>query len=85
VIKHSMFFVLAIVFVSSIQAENWPQWRGPNFNGTTDETNLPTEFSQTDNVVWSADLQGPGASTPVVWDDRVFISGVDSSKETWLA
>ncbi len=84
-IKRSTIFMLLFVLVSSARAENWPQWRGPNFNGTTDETNLPTEFGQTDNVVWSADLPGPGASTPVVWDDRVFISGVDSPKATLQA
>jgi outer membrane protein assembly factor BamB len=61
---------------SSLQAGNWPNWRGPNFNGTAaaDEKNLPTKFSPTEGVSWAADLPGPAASTPVIWNDTVFVS-----------
>lgn len=58
-------------------ASDWPQWRGPFFNGSTDETNLPTFFSKTSNVLWAVELPGPAAATPVVWRDRVFISSTD--------
>ena len=49
--------------------ENWAQWRGPNFNGSTSEKNLPATFSRTENVVWSAPMPGPSGATPVVWGD----------------
>ena len=42
------------------RAENWPQWRGPFFNGSTTETNLPEKFSPTENVVWTADVPAAG-------------------------
>ena len=65
-------------------AENWPQWRGPFFNGSTTETNLPEKFSPTENVVWTADVPAAGGATPIVWDDRVFVSAQEAgSNELW--
>jgi hypothetical protein len=39
-----------------LAAQNWPQWRGPNLNGTTDETGLPTVWSATENVAWTLEV-----------------------------
>src|SRR5262252_9593246 len=64
---------------------NWPQWRGPNFDGSTDAANLPSSFSKTGNVAWAADLPGPSAATPAVWGDRVFVSSVDSAASSVVA
>jgi len=66
-------------------AENWPNWRGPNFNGSTTEKNLPAKFSSTENVAWSVSMPGPSASTPVVWQDRVFVSSGDKTEQTLVA
>ncbi len=79
------FLAFVLAGVSLAQAGNWAQWRGPNFDGSTDEVNLPTDWSQTENVAWSIDLSGPAASTPIVWEDRVFLSGVDSANDTLQA
>ena len=62
--------VLALV-VSTAHAENWLQWRGPSFNGSTTETNVPTNL---DKLLWSVETPGIGAGTPVVFNDRLFIS-----------
>jgi len=65
-------------------AEDWPQWRGPFFNGSTTETGLPTEWSTTQNVAWVADLGGVGGSTPVVCGDYVFASAQHpGTKKLW--
>jgi outer membrane protein assembly factor BamB len=64
---------------------DWPNWRGPSFNGSTTETGLPTTFSKTESVQWVADLPGPSASTPAVWGDKVFVSTVDESTKTLWA
>lgn len=69
---------------STIFAENWANWRGPNLNGSSNETGLPTKFSKTENVKWKIDLPGEGASTPVIWDDHVFITSA-RGKESSLA
>ena len=68
-----------------LRAENWAQWRGPFFNGSTTEKGLPDTFSKTENVRWVAGLPGPSAATPVVWNDRVFVSSVDQQAGTLQA
>lgn len=59
-------------------AENWPHWRGPNLDGTSSETGLPTEWHAaedgTKNVRWRVDLPGPAGSSPIVWDDTVYLT-----------
>lgn len=62
----------------SSPAENWPQWRGPFFNGSTTEKNLPSTWSKTENVRWVTPLPGPSHATPIVWDDNIFISSPDA-------
>jgi outer membrane protein assembly factor BamB len=66
-------------------AADWPQWRGPAFNGSTAETGLPEKFSRTENVLWATPLPGPSGATPVVWGDRVFVSSVDEKTNRLLA
>lgn len=83
--KFRFFLLLVLVVASAAQAGNWPHWRGPYFNGSTDETSLPSEWTTTDGVAWSAELPGSSAGTPIVWQDRIFLSGVDASRDTLLA
>ena len=77
---------LVLVFAASgglaPAGENWPNWRGPNHNGTADadEKNLPTTWGPKKNVVWQTRLPGPCGATPVVWGDRVFVSTTDSRR-----
>src|SRR5258708_40298990 len=71
-------FVLSLV---SAPAANWPQWRGPNFNGSSDEKHLPTSWSK-QSALWSTDMPGPSAATPVIWGDKVFVSSPDQSTRT---
>jgi outer membrane protein assembly factor BamB len=82
--RSSVVLVLTGVLTISSAAENWAQWRGPFFNGSTIETNLPTEWSKTENVRWATPLPGYSGATPVVWDDSVFVSSPDSQKNLLL-
>src|SRR5438477_5607950 len=81
-LKPKLFFWLALLAFSTAQAENWPQWRGPHFNGSSTETGLPVKFSRTENVKWSVSMPGPSAATPIVWGDHVFISSGDQQKKS---
>jgi outer membrane protein assembly factor BamB len=58
-------------------AENWPEWRGPRHTGISSETGIATQWTKTENVAWKAKLPGQGGSTPVVWDDRIFLTSAD--------
>lgn len=79
----SLIFIIVIGLAA--QAADWPHWRGPYFNGSTDEKDLPTDWSQTKGIAWSVELPGSSAATPIICKDRVFLSGVDSAKEMLLA
>ncbi|MEK7677049.1 MAG: PQQ-binding-like beta-propeller repeat protein [Verrucomicrobiota bacterium] len=81
----SLTLILTSILAGSACAENWPQWRGPFFNGSTTETNLPVQWTKTENVAWSLDLPGPSAATPIVWGDHVFISSTDTQAQALLA
>jgi len=62
------------------KADNWAQWRGPAFNGSSAETNLPAKIGPNQGVVWRAKLPGGGGSTPIVWGDRIFLTAQDRSQ-----
>ncbi|MDA0835943.1 MAG: PQQ-binding-like beta-propeller repeat protein [Planctomycetota bacterium] len=65
------------------QNTNWPKWRGPHADGVADGRTLPTSWSTTENLRWSVTLPGWGTSSPVVFDDRLFITTeVELSDET---
>jgi outer membrane protein assembly factor BamB len=61
-------------------AEEWPCWRGPRGDGTSDEQNIPTRWSAKDNIAWKVAVPGVGHASPIVWRDRIFL--VSCLKET---
>jgi outer membrane protein assembly factor BamB len=52
---------------------HWPQWRGPFFNGLA-RGDAPTEWNDTKNIKWKANIPGRGFSTPVIWGDKIFLT-----------
>ncbi len=81
----AIWFPLLFMACLSAQAENWPQWRGPFFNGSSSEKGLPVKFSKTENVKWSALMPGPSAASPIIWGNQVFVSSVDLEKKSLWA
>jgi len=72
-----LFFNLTLLIVSSLsvtQAQNWPNWRGPQGDGTSIETNLPTRWDSKTNVIWKSPVPGIGYSSPIIWEDKIFIT-----------
>jgi outer membrane protein assembly factor BamB len=70
---------------SAVRASDWPNWRGPFFNGSSDERNLPSQWSASENIAWSAELPGGAAATPIVCGDCVFLSSADAAKDALQA
>src|SRR5262249_12649412 len=55
---------------------NWPQFRGPQALGVSQEKNLPDVWGTTQNVVWKVEIPGRGWSCPIVWGDRIVVTSV---------
>jgi outer membrane protein assembly factor BamB len=64
--------LLMFTSVTEMRAENWPNWRGPNGDGTSSEINLPTKWDSITNVLWKVQLPGIGHASPIVWGDKLF-------------
>src|ERR1700722_17723074 len=77
-----LIFLLALPLCAT--AENWGQWRGPFFNGSTTKTNLPSTWSKTENVLWKTPLPGLSHATPIIWDDSIFVNSPDDDKNLLL-
>ncbi|HXT38447.1 MAG TPA: PQQ-binding-like beta-propeller repeat protein [Candidatus Angelobacter sp.] len=68
-------FVPALLASATLlQAENWPQFRGPAHQGLSAESSVPLHWSGTSNVLWKAAIPGESWSSPIVWGDRVFVT-----------
>jgi outer membrane protein assembly factor BamB len=64
-----------VVVGGSVWAANWPGWRGPHGDGTTEGAkDLPVSWSLTENVKWKVELPAWSGSSPVVWGDRIFLN-----------
>ncbi len=66
--------VLILLAHSPLLAENWPGWRGPRGDGVSLETSVPTKWSGSENIAWKTPIPGLGHSSPIVWDDRIFLT-----------
>lgn len=66
--------VVLLALSSAAANENWPAFRGPNGDGTSDSTGIPTQWSETENVRWKSPIHGKGWSSPVVWGDQVWLT-----------
>ncbi len=71
--------------VSFLYAGDWPGWRGPHFNGSSDETGLPARISLTENILWKTPVVGPAASSPVVSGGKVFLTTAHADTKTLTA
>jgi outer membrane protein assembly factor BamB len=82
---HRLGIVAALVLVAGIaRAEDWPQWRGPHFNGFSNASHLPAELDEA-HQLWKVPLPGPGAGTPIVSGEHVFMTCLDAQSKKLLA
>ena len=74
---------LTLLCLIPASADNWPHWRGENGNSVSSTATPPTEWSPTKNIKWKVKLPGRGSGSPVIWEDRVFVtSAVPTAAET---
>ncbi len=70
---------LLVTFSSPVLAENWPSWRGPLRNGVSGEKGVPTQWDKTKSVAWRVSLPGQGGATPIVWDNKIFVTSAEGN------
>ena len=75
----------ATLGVAPAAAENWPNWRGPTRDGVSAETGLPVEWDTERNIAWKLEMPAWSGSTPVIWNERIFINVAvdDDNIELW--
>jgi outer membrane protein assembly factor BamB len=75
--------LFGVVSIAPAQAPDhlgqWGQWRGPLAAGVAPKSDPPTEWSETKNIRWKTELPGLGHSSPVVWDDLVFVTSAEKA------
>jgi outer membrane protein assembly factor BamB len=83
---HSFILSCAVALIAGAShAENWPQWRGPAFNGSSADTGLPATIGKTENLLWTTPLPGRSGASPIIWGDKVFVSSADGTNKDLLA
>ena len=65
---------VGMLTTASSLAGNWPQWRGPDGSGISNEKNLPAEWSVSKNIKWKTPVEGRGHSSPIVWGKMIFLT-----------
>jgi outer membrane protein assembly factor BamB len=80
VIRNLLLFSLLAILAVPASADNWPQWRGPNNDGHSTEKGLPIEWGPDKNIVWKLAMPGPGASTPCVFGNKIFLTSTDDEQ-----
>src|SRR6185369_799451 len=70
----SLCVMVALSRCESLRAENWPEFRGPHANGHSDAKVAPLKWSETEHVKWKTPVPGKAWSSPVVWDNRVWVT-----------
>ena len=68
------YFLLSSAVVVPTSAENWTRFRGANGQGVSAESNLPVEWSSTENVAWKTPIPGEAWSSPIVIENSVFLT-----------
>jgi outer membrane protein assembly factor BamB len=68
-----------ILLGAVVAADQWQQFRGPQAGVAPDHPDLPDTWSRTENVRWAREIAGTGWSSPIVWDDHVFVTSVVST------
>ena len=74
VMRFCLAFCLTLAAGRCLAGEEWPQFRGPDGQGHADATGLATTWSEVENVTWKTPLPGRGWSSPVIIEDRIWLT-----------
>lgn len=73
--------VTPMIFVNTLQADDWPQFRGPAGQGHAVGP-APLKWSEQDHIVWKSPLDGKGWSSPVIFNKQVWVTTAQAREAT---
>jgi hypothetical protein len=84
--KTNLLGLLCLTIAEARPSEtNWPGWRGPRGDGSSMDPNVPVKWTMTDDEVWKIRIPGTGHSSPVIWEERIFVvSAIEDGAERVL-
>jgi outer membrane protein assembly factor BamB len=71
-----------VIHAPQCLSEQWGQFRGPTGQGISNEKGLPMRWSATENVAWKTKIDASGWSSPIAWDDRIYLTGTTDDGTT---
>ncbi len=72
--KVALAFILAAVSLHAAAPTDWPRFLGPTGAAIVPDAKVPLKWSDSENVVWKAEMPGPGSSSPIVHGDKIFVT-----------
>jgi outer membrane protein assembly factor BamB len=73
---------LFVVAASNLHAADWPAWRGSTGQGFSEDTAIPLNWSDKENVKWKVPLAYQGNSTPIVFGTKIFLTQANNKGGT---
>jgi outer membrane protein assembly factor BamB len=73
-----------VLLAAAAVADNWPRWRGPDFNGIAPAGEYPLEWTETENVAWRYPLPERSGSTPIVWEQSIFLTSTNEGENVLI-
>ena len=77
----TVLLTLLLLVATDGAAQQWPKFRGVNAGNIADDPALPDTWSETENVAWKIDIPGLSWSSPVIWDDHIFVTTAISAAD----
>lgn len=74
-----LLFAWVLIGTTQVQAADWPAFRGPHGDGTTEAKNVPVTWSATEHVAWKTPLPHAGNGSAIVVGDRVFVTTAEDA------
>jgi outer membrane protein assembly factor BamB len=86
IIKFTWLILILLISASPLLGqllsnENWPRFRGPNGQGVAAGTSVPVKWDEKD-LAWKIKLPGKGHSSPVIWQDTIYVTSADNANNT---
>src|SRR5258706_12796930 len=79
------FLVLMAGVTRAESSRDWPRWRGGRDNGSNERGTYPVKWDSATNVLWKAPLPGKGCSTPIVWEQCIYVTAPVNGQDAVLA